>query len=91
MQEKSNVLATNVGFMWDIDGVVVDSLHEDAWRITAMKEPWNVSGLSSDFYFAYVASRPRYEGGQNILQLTGVYERLGATTAEEKRALLEKF
>lgn len=91
MREKSNILATNVGFIWDIDGVVIDSLHEDAWRITAMKEPWNVSELSSDFYFAHVASRPRYEGGQNILQLMGVYERLGAATAEDKRALLEKF
>ena len=84
-------MTTNVGFIWDIDDVVVDSPHEDAWRLTATKEPWNVSPLSSDFYFAYVASRPRYEGGNNILQLNGVYERLGATTAETKKTLLEQF
>ena len=88
---ESNMLATKVGFIWDIDGVVVDSPHEDAWRITAIKEPWNVSELSSDFYFAHVASRPRYEGGHNILEMKGVYKRLGATTAEEKEILLEKF
>jgi len=91
VQRKDNVVVPNVGFIWDIDGVVVDSPHEDAWRITAMKEPWGVTGLSSDFYFAHVASRPRYEGGHNILQLKGVYERLGAGTVEEKEALLEKF
>jgi len=88
---KDNTMATNVGFIWDIDGVVVDSPHEDAWRFTATKEPWNVSELSSDFYLAYVASRPRYEGGDNILQHKGIYERLGATTAEAKKILLEQF
>ena len=91
MREKDNALAMNTGFIWDIDGVVVDSPHEEAWRITAMKQPWNVGELSSDFYFTHVASRPRYEGGHNILQLNGVYERLGAATAVEQRALLEKF
>jgi Predicted phosphatase/phosphohexomutase len=85
------MLAASLGFIWDIDGVVVDSPHEEAWRITAMKAPWNVMELSSDFYFTHVASRPRYEGGDNILQLMGVYERLGATTEAEKKVLLEKF
>lgn len=91
MQKKIKPLTTNVGFIWDIDGVVVDSPHEEAWRITAMKEPWNVSELRSEFYFTHVASRPRYEGGQNILEMTGVYERLGAKTADEKEILLDKF
>ncbi|MFC1861999.1 HAD family hydrolase [Chloroflexota bacterium] len=91
MQKKIKPSITNVGFIWDIDGVVVDSPHEDAWRITAIKEPWNVSELSSEFYFTHVASRPRYEGGQNILEMKGVYERLGAKTADEKDILLDKF
>jgi len=84
-------LAKDVGFIWDIDGIVVDSPHEEAWRVTAMKEPWNIKDLSSDFYFTHVASRARYEGGNNILQLNGVYERLGAVTEEEKARLLEKY
>ena len=91
MQKKIKPLTTNVGFIWDIDGVVVDSPHEDAWHITAMKEPWNVSELSSEFYFTHVASRPRYEGGHNILEMKGVYERLGAKTADDKEILLDKF
>ena len=84
-------LAKDVGFIWDIDGIVVDSPHEEAWRVTAMKEPWHIKELSSDFYFTHVASRPRYEGGNNILQLYGVYERLGAVTEEERAKLLEKY
>ncbi len=84
-------LPKDVGFIWDIDGIVVDSPHEEAWRVTAMKAPWNIEQLSSDFYFTHVASRPRYEGGNNILRLYGVYERLGAVTEEEKARLLEKY
>lgn len=91
MPRKGSILTPRVGFIWDIDGVVVDSPHEEAWRITAMKEPWNIEGLSSDFYFNHVASRPRYAGGDNILELKGVYQRLGAVTAKEKYALLERF
>ncbi|MBA7507088.1 hypothetical protein ES706_05804 [subsurface metagenome] len=84
-------LPKDVGFIWDIDGIIVDSPHEEAWRVTAMKAPWNIKQLSSNFYFTHVASRPRYEGGNNILRLYGVYERLGAVTEEEKARLLEKY
>jgi Predicted phosphatase/phosphohexomutase len=84
-------LLTNLGFIWDIDGVLVDSPHEEAWRNTLMKDPWNGNGMSSDFYFTHVASIPRYEGGNNILELKGIYERLGAKTKEEKQKLLDKF
>lgn len=80
-----------VGFIWDIDGVVLDSPHEEAWRITVMKQPWGADGLTSDFYFAHVASRPRYEGGNNILELKGIYKKFGAKTPQKKKELLEKF
>jgi beta-phosphoglucomutase-like phosphatase (HAD superfamily) len=79
-----------VGFIWDIDGVVADSPHEEAWRITARRTPWNLK-LSSDFYFNHVASRPRYKGGNNILQLHRVYEKLGVRSEKEKKELLERF
>ena len=91
MRVESKSLVTKVGFLWDIDGVIADSPHENAWRVTAMKDPWNVGELSSDFYFAHVASRPRYEGGHNILEMKGVYKRLGAKTAADKEVLLEKY
>ena len=80
-----------VGFIWDIDGVVLDSPHEESWRLTAQEEPWNTDNLTTDFYFTHVASRPRYEGAHNILNLLGVYERLGAHTDEDQRRLMEKY
>jgi beta-phosphoglucomutase len=86
-----STMASDVAFIWDIDGVVLDSPHEEAWRLTVMKEPWNADGLSSDFYFTHVASRPRFEGANNILELLGVYERLGATTDGEKRELMHEY
>lgn len=91
MNGRAVEVPLHIGLIWDIDGVVVDSPHEEAWRETAMKDPWNVEDLSSDFYFAHVASRPRYEGGNNILEQKGVYERLGARTEEERHRLLQEY
>src|SRR4030042_1726616 len=84
-------MAKRVGFIWDIDGVVLDSPHEESWRLTLAQEPWRAEGLSSDFYFHHLASRPRYECADNILELLGVYARLGATTDKEKGALREQY
>jgi beta-phosphoglucomutase-like phosphatase (HAD superfamily) len=84
-------MAEEVGFIWDIDGVVLDSPHEESWRLTLEREPWNTEGLSSDFYFTHVASRPRYEGAHNILELLGVYERLGAVSEKDQDELLERY
>lgn len=80
-----------IGFIWDIDGVVVDSPHEMAWRETVMQDPWSSDGLTSEFYFKHVASRPRYEGGHNILLLLGIYDKLGAETEDERKELLHRF
>ena len=80
-----------VGFIWDIDGVVVDSPHEQAWRATAKKPEWGITDFSSAFYLTYVAGRPRYEGGNNILEKKGVYKRLGLKTEEERREILDRF
>jgi beta-phosphoglucomutase len=85
------VTSRKVGFIWDIDGVVLDSPHEESWRRTLMKKPWAVDGPSSDFYFTNVASRPRHEGAHAILELLGVYERLGARTEEDKRRLRDRY
>jgi len=89
--ERVKAMADRAVFIWDIDGVLLDSPHEELWRQTLMKEPWNTEGLTSDFYVTYVASRPRLEGAHNILELLGVYERLGATSHEAKRELLERY
>ena len=84
-------MAGAVAFIWDIDGVVLDSPHEESWRVTAQEEPWNIDNLTTDFYFTHVDSRHRYEGAHNILELLGVYERLGAHTDQDKRRLMERY
>lgn len=77
-----------VGFIWDIDGVVADSPHEEAWRETLRKRG---KELTSSFYMNWVASRPRYEGGNNILECYGVYENLGVKTEKRREEILERF
>lgn len=80
-----------VGFIWDIDGVLVDSPHEQAWRETAALPEWGCTPVTSEFYLTRVASRPRLEGGKAILEEGGAYERLGLRTPEQKRRALERF
>jgi beta-phosphoglucomutase-like phosphatase (HAD superfamily) len=84
---------SEVGFIWDVDGVIVDSPHEMAWRLTAEMAPWNVDEgrLDSGFYHEYVSGSPRYEGGNTILERLGVYERLGAETDDAKGEILEQY
>jgi beta-phosphoglucomutase-like phosphatase (HAD superfamily) len=92
MEEYNNInFERDVGFIWDIDGVVVDSPHEEAWRATLKNPEWGVQNFSSDFYFAYVASRPRYEGGNNILERKGIYKRFKTKSNNERRKFLERF
>ena len=84
---------SEVGFIWDVDGVIVDSPHEMAWRLTAEMAPWSVveGRLDSGFYHDYVSGRPRYEGGNAILERLGVYARLGAETDAAKEEMLEQY
>jgi len=84
---------SEVGFIWDVDGVIVDSPHEMAWRLTAELPEWGVKKgrLDSEFYHDYVSGRPRYEGGGAVLERLGVYERLGAETDATKKELLERY
>ena len=51
MSRDNDLPPDTVAFIWDIDGVVVDSPHEQAWRAVATGAPWDVDQLSSDFYF----------------------------------------
>ncbi len=79
------------GLLWDIDGVVADSPHEESWRKVAEMPEWGIEGLDSKFYLDYVASRPRYEGANNILTLLKGYEKKGADTEEKKRGLMDEY
>jgi HAD superfamily hydrolase (TIGR01509 family) len=78
--------------IFDVDGVLVASPHEQAWReaLDGFADP---SGFTTAFYQAYVAGKPRMDGARTTLQ------RLGAPgavdRAEEygakKQGLIEKL
>jgi len=54
-----------LGFVWDFDGVIVETPHEKAWRIAC--ERLGITGFTSNFYHEYVSGKPRLEGAWNIL------------------------
>jgi HAD superfamily hydrolase (TIGR01509 family) len=78
--------------IFDVDGVLVASPHERAWRETlpAFADP---TGFTTEFYQAYVAGKPRMDGARATL------ERLGGRRAAEqalayadaKQALIEQL
>ncbi|MDV2983864.1 UNVERIFIED_CONTAM: HAD-IA family hydrolase [Methylobacteriaceae bacterium AG10] len=65
--------------IFDVDGVLVDSPHEQAWReaLAAFADP---TGFTTAFYQAHVAGKPRLEGARATL------ERLGGTGAASDAA-----
>ena len=79
----------NIGIIWDFDGVLVFTPHEEAWKRAA--EHYGAQGFDHDFYVKYVSGKPRYEGANNILELLGIYRKFGATTEEQKKKLLHEF
>ena len=64
MQEKkvsNKNLNQNLGFIWDIDGVVVDSPHEEAWRTVLESLGVHRAKFNSKIYLELVAGRKREE------------------------------
>lgn len=78
--------------IFDVDGVLVDSPHEHAWReaLTGFAEP---AGFTTVFYQAYVAGKPRLEGARAALEKLGA---VGAAAyaseyAAAKQALIDRL
>lgn len=69
-----------IALLWDFDGVVVNTPHEKAWRITA--ENYGIRDFTSDFYYKYVSGRPREEGARAILEYYGLLRGLSRNDAE---------
>lgn len=78
--------------IFDVDGVLVDSPHERAWReaLAGFADP---AGFTTAFYQSHVAGKRRLEGARAVL------ERLGgagaaaraAAYAERKQALIDRL
>ena len=56
--------------IFDVDGVLVDSPHEQAWReaLTGFADP---AGFTTAFYQAHVAGKRRLEGARTTLECLG--------------------
>jgi HAD superfamily hydrolase (TIGR01509 family) len=78
--------------IFDVDGVLVDSPHERAWReaLAGFADP---ARFTTDFYEAYVAGKPRLEGARSALEGLGVPNAAARAQeyAEAKQALIEQL
>src|ERR1051326_1079962 len=54
--------------IFDVDGVLVASPHEHAWR-EALSEFSDPANFTTEFYQAHVAGKPRLDGARATLQL----------------------
>lgn len=78
--------------IFDVDGVLVASPHERAWRdaLSGFADP---AGFTTEFYQAQVAGRPRLEGARAALEGLGVPDAAARAPvyAEIKQALIERL
>ncbi|MBO0711566.1 MAG: HAD-IA family hydrolase [Acetobacteraceae bacterium] len=78
--------------IFDVDGVLVDSPHERAWReaLAGFADP---AGFTTAFYQAYVAGKPRLEGARAALERLGApgAAARAAEYAGAKQALIERL
>jgi HAD superfamily hydrolase (TIGR01509 family) len=88
MQDPSKLRAA----IFDVDGVLVASPHERAWR-EALAEFTNPAPFTTEFYQSYVAGKPRLDGARAALEMLGVPDpqKHAAEYAERKQALVERL
>nr|WP_245439147.1 HAD-IA family hydrolase [Methylorubrum zatmanii] len=76
--------------IFDVDGVLVDSPHEQAWR-EALAEFADPTGFTTAFYQAHVAGKPRLEGARAALERLGDADAHAAAFAERKQAVIDRL
>src|SRR3954469_4740089 len=78
--------------IFDVDGVLVASPHEHAWReaLTGFADP---TRFTTEFYQAHVAGKPRLEGARSALGQLGVPHAAERALeyAEIKQALIDRL
>src|ERR1700760_5077739 len=83
---------TLAGAIFDVDGVLVASPHEQAWR-EALAGYADAARFTTEFYQAHVAGKPRLEGARSALEQLGVPNAAERALeyAEIKQALIDRL
>ena len=78
--------------IFDVDGVLLDSPHERAWR-EALQDLAGPERFTTEVYQTHVAGKPRLSGARAVLESLGVpdAERQAAGYAERKQNRLEEL
>ncbi len=81
---------TLAGAIFDVDGVLVASPHEQAWR-EALAGYADPARFTTEFYQAHVAGKPRLDGARATLEGLGVTEAAARAPeyARKKQALID--
>jgi beta-phosphoglucomutase len=83
---------TLAAVIFDVDGVLVASPHERAWR-EALQGITDQARLTTDIYQAHVAGKPRLSGARAVLERLGVSDdgEVALRYAERKQRRLEEL
>lgn len=76
-------------FVWDFDGVIANTPHEEAWREAC--KLYGIDGFDHEFYMKYVSGLPRVKGGMNILEKLNYFSRVGIINENDKEIVVRKF
>ena len=83
---------TLAGAIFDVDGVLVASPHEQAWR-EALAGYADPARFTTEFYQVHVAGKPRLDGARATLEGLGVPEAASRAPeyARKKQALIDRL
>ena len=92
VRHRSDHLQTLTAAIFDVDGVLLASPHERAWR-EALQGFADPNRFTSAMYQAHVAGKPRLSGARAALQALGVpdADRQSVVYAERKQKRLEEL
>ncbi len=89
---ESNPRGRLLGAIFDVDGVLVASPHERAWR-EALDGYADPVRFTTEFYQAHVAGKPRLDGARATLEGLGVPDAAARAPeyARKKQALIDRL
>jgi beta-phosphoglucomutase len=92
MPADNSAPRTLAAVIFDVDGVLIDSPHERAWR-DALQGLTDPTRLTTEIYQAHVAGKPRLSGALAVLEQLGIPDAAQRTRlyADRKQRRLEEL